>query len=128
MPLVIVATVAEIDSAHEGDVALWRIPMSQDDKLLVMRSPAPHSHVQQALTPGRFDVLAEVTILVSAERQPIPVRTPNQSLHEDAALGCIGEQLRDAELLCPIDNLVGIAAPVGEHQEITDAQGANLID
>ena len=58
----------------------------QDDELLVVGTPEPDPHIQEALATGRFDLLAEMAILLRAEACAIEMRAPHQSLDDHPTL------------------------------------------
>jgi hypothetical protein len=90
---VVAAAVAEVDPADERDVELGPAGVPQHDELLVVRSAGAHPHVQQHLAAGPLDPLAEVLVLLGTERQPVPVRAPDQPAHVHPALGRRAEQV-----------------------------------
>ena len=94
MVFVVAAGVAQVDATGEGDVALRRAGVPDHHQLLVMRPAEPDPLVQQHLSPGPLDRLAEMLVLLLAVGEFVQVRTPHQALDDDAALGGLAEQLR----------------------------------
>ena len=72
MRRVVAAGVAQIDAARERDVALGCVGMPDDDHLLVMRPAEPDALVQQHLTAGLFDRVAEMLVLLLAVLRACP--------------------------------------------------------
>src|SRR5664280_3323862 len=110
--------VAQVDAAHEGDVELGTGWMTQHHELLVVRTSRTYPHVQQALTPGLLDLLAEVPILRGAEAELVEVGAPNQPTYVDAAASRLTQRLRHRAVGLSGEELVGIAAPVGEQHQV----------
>jgi len=121
MRCVITAAVAEVDATEEGDVELGPLVVSQDDELLVVRPPCPDPHVEQALAAGGIDLLAQMPVLRGGECQAVPVGAPKETTNIDAASGSVREHPSNLCIRGPGEALVGVAAPVGEHQEVTIA-------
>src|SRR5690348_6266457 len=120
---VVTSAMAQVDPADEGDVAL-RIPwMAQHHELLVMRAAGTYAHVALALSAGGLDLLAQVPVLLLAEREAIQVRAPHQTLDGDTASSGILQHLRYLGSRT-VEALVGVAAPIGEHQQIAGTHGA----
>jgi hypothetical protein len=74
------SAVAQVNAADEGDLEFWAAGMPQHDELLVMRATGSNPHVAQALPAGRLNVLTQMTVLLLAEREPVQMRTPDQTL------------------------------------------------
>jgi hypothetical protein len=119
---VVPAAVTEVDPADERDVELGPAGVPQHDELLVVGSAGANPHVQQHLAAGPLDPLAEVLVLLRAERQPVPVRTPDQPAHVHPALGRRAEQVGDRRVVLGCQPLVRVTAPVGEQQQVATAQ------
>ena len=95
--------------------------MTQHDELLVVRSAGADPHVPQAFTAGGLDVLTEMPVLLLAEREPVQVRAPHQALDHHSPPCRVGEDPRDLGARA-VQELVGIAAPIGEHQQVAGPQ------
>ena len=89
--------------------------------------PGPHPHVEQALAAGRLDLLAEMPVLLLAEREPVQVRAPDQSLDDHAAGGGRAQRARHLRA-GRVQHLVGIAAPVGEHHQVAGPHPAEACE
>jgi hypothetical protein len=74
-------------------IALLAAGMAQHDELLVVRTPGAHAHVQQALTRGLFDVLAEVPVLGPAEPELVEVGTPEQPAYVDSTARRVAQDM-----------------------------------
>jgi hypothetical protein len=122
---VVPAAVAQVDAAHVGDVERGPARVAQHDELLVVRAAAADPHVAQALAAGRLDPVPEVAVFRGAERQPIPVRTPDQPLDDHPALGRFGENRRDLGAGA-VEPFVRVAPPVGEQQQVAFAQAPDF--
>ncbi len=127
MRRVVSAGVAQIDTPRERDVALGFVGMPDDDELLVMRPAEAHALIQQHLTTGPFDVLAEVLVLLLAVLQLVQMRPPHQTLDDDAPFGRVAEQFADGRATVT-HLLVWVTPPVREEQVIARAQGLHLGD
>jgi hypothetical protein len=68
---VVAAAVAQVDATDVGHVQVWAAGMAQDHELLVVRTAGAHPHVAQALTAGRFDLVAQMVVLTGAEPEPV---------------------------------------------------------
>src|SRR5664279_6491739 len=87
--------------------------------------PGANPHVPQALAAGGFDVLTEMPVLLLAEREPVEVRAPHQSLDHHATAGGVRENSRDLSVRVA-QALVGITPPIGEQQQVTGSHGLHL--
>ena len=111
---VVAAGVAQVDASGERHVPPGR---PHDDRLLVVRSGAPHPLVQQHLPARLVHVVAEVAVLLLAVRHLVVVAAPDQTLDDHAALGRVAEQRADRRAL-GTHPLVGVTAPVGEEEVV----------
>jgi hypothetical protein len=61
-----------------------------------------------------------MTVLLGAEPQPIDVRAPDQSFHDDTAPGGRAQELghRPAAV---VESLVRVTAPIGEQHQVAGA-------
>ena len=121
MRCVVAAPVAQVGAPEEGDVQLGPRPVAQDDELLVVRSAGPHPHVEQALTAGVVDLVAQPPVFRRGERQTVPVGAPDEPAYVDPAPGRVREHLPDLRVRGTGEALVRVAAPVDEHQQVTIA-------
>ena len=67
--------------------------MSEHDQLLVVRPERAHPHVEEALPPGRLDLLAQVPVLARAEVEPVQVRAPDEAADIHPSPGSSGEDV-----------------------------------
>ncbi|MEV6867390.1 hypothetical protein AB0M44_41160 [Streptosporangium subroseum] len=118
---VVAAAPAQVDPADEGDVALRLRPVPQHHEFLMVRATGRDTHVTQALPARGLDVLPEMAVLGLAEAQPVPVRAPQKPLHHDPAPRGRREHAGDLRAGA-VQPLAGIAAPVGEQQQVSGAQ------
>src|ERR1035437_9354561 len=81
----------------------------------------PHPHVEQALTAGVVDLVAQPPVFRCGERQTVPVGAPDEPAYVDAAPGSGREHLPDLRVRGTGEALVGVSAPVDEHQQVTIA-------
>jgi hypothetical protein len=116
--------VAQIDAADEGDVGGGTTGVTEHDHLHVVRAARPDPHVEHALPAGRLDLLAQLTVLLFAELEAVEVRAPQQASHQHATAGCRAEQVRYPGARRG-EPLVGVAAPVGEEQQIAGLEGGD---
>ena len=121
---VVAPAVAQVDTTDERDVEVRAARMTQHDELLMMGTARPDPHVEQALTAGSHDVLAEMAILLLAERELVQVRAPHQPLHHDASGRRGAQRAGDLDSFL-VEDLVGIAAPIGEQHQIAGAGTGN---
>ena len=101
--------------------------MTQHDELLVVRTAGAHPHVAQALTTCFVDLDAEQAGLVRVEPEAVPVRTPQQPADIGAAAGCRGEGRGHARRGVVGEQLVGVAPPVHEVEEVALPQGTDAL-
>jgi hypothetical protein len=87
--------------------------MAEHDELLMVGSPWAHAHISHALAARRLNILAEMAILLLAQRKLVQMRTPQQPLDHNTPSSRVGEHSRHpmASLVQP---LIRIAPPVGE--------------
>ena len=107
--LVVVASVAQIDPANEGDVTLGSSGMQDHEQLLMVTSGAPHPLVEQHLPAGGVDNLGEVAVLLLAETGGLRMRPPQQTLDVYPASCDLLEHVDDSGAR-PDEQFVGIAA------------------
>jgi hypothetical protein len=91
--------------------------MAHDDELLMVRAADTDPHVQEAFAAGALDRLAEVAVLLGAESKAVQVRTPDQSLHDDAAPAGGGEEIGDPRT-AGVEFLIRVTSPVREENEV----------
>jgi len=89
-----------------------------------MGAARPDPHVEQALAARRVDHLAQPAVLLLAELEAVQVRAPQQAPHQNAAPGRRAEQVSYRRARRG-EQLVGVAAPVGEQQQIAGAEGGD---
>ncbi len=118
---VVTAAVTQVDATDERDVEFRPTGMTQHDEFLVVRTAGPDPHVPEAFTAGGLDVLTEMPVLLLAEGEPVQVRAPHQALDHHPPPCCVGEDPRDLGAR-PVQQLVGIPAPIGEHQQVAGPQ------
>ena len=87
--------------------------MPQHDELLMVGSAWTHPHISHALAARRLDLLAEMAILLLAERKLVQVRTPQQPLDHHPPSSGVGEHSRHP-VASLVQSLIRIAPPVGE--------------
>jgi hypothetical protein len=119
--------VAEVDAACESDVTLGLVAVSDHHQLLVVRAAEPHALVQQHLSAGLFDRLAEMLVLLLAVGELVEVRAPHQSLDHHSALGSLAEEFSDRRALVA-ELFVGVASPIGEEQIVARTQRLHFAD
>ncbi len=124
---VVATAVAQVDAADESDVPLGPSRVTQYDGLLMVRTAGAHPHVEQAFSARRSDLLTEVTVLAFAELEAVQVRTPDQPLDDDSALGRRTQHLSDLATGA-FEPFVWIAAPVGEQQQVARLLGADGLE
>ncbi len=83
MVVVVVAAVAEVDAADEGDVPAAG-PAHEHELLMVAPGPS-HAFVEQELAAGSIDGSSEMQVLACAEVELIGVRPPYETPHVDAS-------------------------------------------
>ena len=125
MPGVVPARVAQVDPADVGDVPLRPAPVADHHQLLVMRPAGPDPHVEQHLGPVALQLLAGLPVLGGGEGQDVEVRAPDQPANVDAADVGRRQQLLHGRFGFVGQLLVGVAAPVGE---VDDVAGLGLLD
>jgi hypothetical protein len=123
--LVVAAAVAEVDPAGEGHVVVEPAGVAQHHQLLVLGAGSPDPLVEQHLAAGVVDLVTEVEVGLLVEVRPRGVRAPQQSLHLDAA-ACRARQDLAQLGPGPVQALVGVAAPVRQHDQVAGAQVAQL--
>ena len=114
---VVGSAVAQVDAADVRDVELRPARMAHDNDLLMVRASRTHPHVAKTLAAGGLDLVAEMVVLLRAERELVPVRPPNESLDDDAAGRCRAQHPRHLGAVT-VEPLIRVAAPVGEHDEV----------
>ena len=128
---VVASRVTQIDAAGECHVALRLGRMADDDQLLMVRAAEANALIEQHLTAGSLDRLAEMLVLLLAVLELVQVRAPHQALDDDPASGGSAEQLGDRRAGLA-QFLVGVAAPVGEEQIVAAGQrldfGGELVE
>ncbi len=124
---VVATAVTQVDAADESDVPLGPSRVTQYDGLLMVRTAGAHPHVEQAFSARRSDLLTEVTVLAFAELEAVQVRTPDQPLDDDSALGRRTQHLSDLATGA-VEPFVWIAAPVGEQQQVARLLGADGLE
>ena len=67
------AAVTQVYAAGEGDVEIPTAGVTEHDELLMVGPSRAHPHVAQALAAGRPDLLAEMPVLLLAERETVQV-------------------------------------------------------
>jgi hypothetical protein len=122
---VVAPAVAEVDPANEGNVALRAHRVADDDELLMMRPAKSYALVEEDLGSGFVALLSEMPVLFGAEAEPIQVGPPEQSLDDDTAARRGREDGADRRIGIVAQQLVGIAAPVGEVDPVTGAKASN---
>src|SRR4051812_23694427 len=65
-------------AADEGDVGPRPAGRPKPGDLRGGRTADAHAHIEQALAPGLFDVLADVPVLGAAQAELVEVRAPHQ--------------------------------------------------
>ena len=110
---VVVATVAEVDPAHERDVVVGTVVAPDHEQLLVVAAAASHPLVEQDLAARLVDRLDERVVLLFGEVRLTRVRAPQQPRT------CTPRRARSARTVAdlrprPVEAFVGIALPVGE--------------
>ena len=123
---VVTTAVAQVDPADVGDVAARVVAVPQDDELLVVRPTRAHPHVTQALPAGLVDLDAEQARLLGVEPEPVPVRAPEQAADVGPAAGGRREGRGDRVAVVG-HQLVGVAPPVDEVEEVALAEGADPV-
>lgn len=120
---VVASAVAQVDTADERDVVDGLVPIvvPNDDKLLMVRSANAYPHVEQATAAGGFYFCAEASVLLGAERESVPVRSPHESVDDRAAGRSGGEHGTDGHAVGSY-RFVRVAAPVGEVQGVIVCQ------
>jgi hypothetical protein len=118
---VVVPAVAQVDPADERGVELGSPLMAQDQELLMMGAAGTYPGVEQAAAAGSVDLLLQAAVLGRGERQPVPVRPPDQTADQDPAFGGPGKYPTHAAVGGVGEPLVGIAAPVREQQQVPGA-------
>src|SRR4051812_21841935 len=98
-----------------------------DDQFLVVRTTPADSLVEQGRAAGVVDRAAQVLVLLRAERRLVAVRSPKEGAYVDAAARRRCEQLGDRRAVRS-EQLVGVAAPVGEPDEIARAGRGDDLD
>jgi hypothetical protein len=116
---VVSPAVAQVDSPQEGDVELGPVVVAQDHELLVVGSPRPHPHVQQALPACVIDLISQLAVLLGREGEAVPVGAPDEPADVDTAPGRLREHRSDFRADAAGKALVGIASPVSEHQQVS---------
>jgi hypothetical protein len=110
--LVVAPAVAQVDPAHEGQVALGVAGVADDDELLVVAAGRPDPLVQEDLAAGLVDHLAELEGFLLAELVA-GMGAPQQPADLHAPLGQLGQERPQLGAVV-VQVLVGVAAPVGE--------------
>ena len=118
--LVVAAPVAQVDAAHEGDVVVLPVGVADQDQLLVLAA-APDPLVEQDLAAGLVDDLAQVQVLLLLEVGPRVGAPQAADLHAPA--GQLGQDLPQLGALA-VEQLVGVAAPVGDADHVACAAPA----
>ena len=72
-----------------------------------------------ASAPWRLQLLTGVPVLAPGEGELVPVRAPDQAAYVDAAAVGGAEQPDHGRPRIVGELLVGVAAPVGEHDQVT---------
>ena len=125
---VVPPAVTQVDAADEGDVELGPAWVAQHHELLVVRAAGAHPHVEQALATGQFDVLAEVPVLGGAERELVQVGAPDEPAYVGAAAGRLAQHPRNGAVGLLGEALIGVAAPVGEQQQVASSEPRHAPD
>jgi hypothetical protein len=124
--VVVVTAVTQVDTIDEGHILIGASRVAQHHELLMMRASRSYSHVEQALPAGSRYVLAQLSVLPLAELQSIQVRSPDQALDQHSAPCRRGQDVGDR----PTGDgqaFIGVAAPVGEQQQVTGPQGVHRL-
>ena len=129
MAVVVIATMAEIDTADEGYV-IGRIGgMTDHEQLLVVASGPPNSLVEQNLAATVVHRLREVGVLLFAEVGAVGMRPPDEAAHLDAGSGHSRQHRRHfssrtgealVEIASPIREMNPVARP-GRDKSIVEA-------
>jgi len=122
---VVATAVAQVDPAEEGDVLMWSAGVAQHHELLVVRAARAHPHVEHDLPSGLVDHVTEVAVLLAREGELVPVGSPDQAPHVDPPTGGAGQQGADLAARLAEQALVGVTAPVDEHQQVTGRHRAH---
>src|SRR5947209_18530198 len=101
--------------------------MTHHDDLLMMRPAASHPLVEQCSAACFVDVAPQTLVLLRAEGRAVAVRPPQKSAYVDAAPRGRAEQLGDRGTVGK-EQLVGVAAPVGEPRQVARVQSGDDVD
>lgn len=118
MPFIVMTAVAQVDATDVGSVEMRPARMTDHDQLLMVRAARPHPHIEQATTSGPVDLFPEMAVFRLGEPESVEVRTPYEAAHENASGCCLGEDIGHLATRA-VEELVRVAAPVGEEQEVS---------
>ena len=127
VPCIVAPAVAQVDATDERHVLLGTPLVAQYHEFLVVRPEDADPLVEQTLTAGGVDLLAQVAILRGAELESVEVRPPDKSSNVDTASGRCGEHLAHLCSCRHVQPLVRIAPPVREQQKIARSQPRHLV-
>lgn len=115
---VVATRVAQVLAADEGHVALGTARMPGDDELLVVASHRRDPLVQHHLAAGAAHGVREVPVVALGVVQEVEMGAPEQAAHVDAPGRGRDQQRGDGGALGG-QELVAVAAPVGEQEQVT---------
>jgi hypothetical protein len=113
VPVVISATMAEVDPPDKCDIMFAVARVADDDELLVVRTASPHSLIEQHFPARLSDLDGETSVLFRAEGESVAVRTPEEPADVGAAPAQVCHECRDRRPVVAY-RLASVASPVGE--------------
>ena len=117
---VVAPAVAQVDPTDECDVTLRCPAVPDDEQFLMMRGEPRQPLVEQNLAAGFVDLGPQPLVLLPAEPQVIGVRPPQQPADLDPRAGDLAQKIADCRAVRQ-QQLIGVAAPVGEVHPIAEA-------
>lgn len=113
---VVASGAGEVDTADERHVGLRGVPVSDDDELLMVAAEHENPLIEDDLAARFLQSKCQLPILRAGEPQCLDVRPPDHALDDSAAACHAGQGVLDRRVVG--QELLGIAAPIGEHDQI----------
>ncbi len=109
----IVPAQSQIDASDERHIMLRTSRVSDDDELLMVRSAAAGTRIQQDLAAGVRHLSNQLGILTFALVQPARLRSPDQSEDQDTPFGQLREDMSDGGAWAA-EEFFGVSAKIGK--------------
>ncbi|HVD89071.1 MAG TPA: hypothetical protein VNB91_09275, partial [Jatrophihabitantaceae bacterium] len=109
----IVPAQSQIDAPDERHITLWTSRVSDDDELLMVRSAAAGTRIQQDLAAGVRQLSDQLGIFTFTLVQPARLRSPDQSEDQDTAFRKLRQDVSDGGAGAA-EQFFGVGAKIGK--------------